>query len=216
MANPTLLLDTKVEIQSDLGTPTNITAISKDSEAVITATHDFVVGDIILIRGVVGMSQINGFPVRVKSVSTTVSFVAEGLDSTNFSDYVSGGTATKVTTFLPFDNVTSFSYAEPEPSYEDFTTIHDLERKEIPGLDSAPTATMAMIADPFSPAVVELREASIGKEERVVRVTTQSNRVLLLNTLPAGGRGFDGASPGTIATAQATLKYVVREQWFAS
>ena len=103
------LTGTKVEMENTLGVNKTITAISKAAEASITATHDFSVGDIIVIDNVSGMNEINKKAVRVKTVSTTVSFVAEGLDSTGFSTYTSGGTANKVASWVSFDNIQQFS-----------------------------------------------------------------------------------------------------------
>lgn len=215
MATPILLLNTVVRMQSALGTAKNITAISKASEAVITGTHDFSIGDYILIDGVGGMTEINKRIVRVKAVSTTVSFTAESLDSTNWTTYTSGGTATKITSFVTFDNVTSFNYAEPQPNRIDVTTIHQNQKTEVFGLDDAPTATMAMNADPLGAAIVELRKASLAKSTRGFVVTTQTGQILIFNAYVAGGRGFDG-SVGAVATGQASMTFVSPEQWFAS
>ena len=85
MATPLILKKITVQIQTALGSAKTITAISKASEASITATHDFSVGDLIVISGVVGMTEINDKVVRIKTVSTTVSFVAEGLDSSAYT-----------------------------------------------------------------------------------------------------------------------------------
>lgn len=214
MGTPILLLNTKVEIQKTLGTPTNITAISKASAAVITGTHAFSVGDLVVIKDVVGMTQINLRVVRVLSVSTTVSFVAEALDSLLYSTYVSGGTAIKITAFDSFDNVTSFSYPEPAPNKIDVTTVHDTEKKEVFGLDEAPQITMALIADPLNVAVLNLRAASLAKATRGFRVTLQTGNVLIMNAYVAGGRGLDG-SVGEVATASASLTLAATEQFFA-
>lgn len=209
-----LLLNTKVEIQKTLGTAKTITAISKATEAVITATHDFAVGDLILIGGVVGMTEINNRVVRVKSVSTTVSFVAEGLDSTLFTTYTSGGTAIKVTAFDAFDSVTSFSFPEPEPTRLPITTIHDNQQQEQFGLDAAPTVSMELLADPLDVAVLNMKAASLAKATRAFKVTLQNGNVLIFNAYVAGGRGIDGAA-GDVAKARATITMVAPEQIFA-
>lgn len=215
MGTPILLLNTKIEMQKTLGSAKTITAISKASAAAITATHDFAVGDLILLAAIVGMTQMNSRVVRVLSVSTTVSFVAEALDSTNFSTYVSGGTATKITAFDTFANVTSFSYPEPTPNKIDVTTVHDTTKKEVFGLDEAPQITMAMIADPLDTAVQNLRAASSAKATRAFRVTLQGGNVLIMNAYVAGGRGLDGAA-GAVANASASLTLVADEQFFAA
>ncbi len=67
-----------------------ITAISKASSAVITVgSHSFTIGDSVVITGVVGMTQINGLRALVTGISGTTITVA--INSTGFSDYVSGG-----------------------------------------------------------------------------------------------------------------------------
>jgi len=215
MATPILLLNTKIEVQKTLGSTKTITAISKASEAVITGTHDFSIGDLILIAAVVGMVKMNDRVVRVKSVSTTVSFVAEEIDSTNFATYVSGGTATKITAFDSFDNVTSFSFPEPAPTRLDTTTVHDTIKKEVFGLDEAPQITLPMNADPLSVTVKNIRAASLAKASRAFRITLQTGNVLLLNAFVSGGRGLDGGV-GAVATASASLTLLSDEQWLAS
>ena len=215
MATPILLLNTKVEMQSAVAAAKTITAISKAAEAVITATHDFQVGDLIVIDEVAGMFEINKRVVRVKSINTTVDFTCEGLDSTNWTTYVSGGTAQKVSTLLAFDNVTSFNFPEPQPNRIDVTPISSSQKVEVFGLDDAPVATMNMNSDPLGATIVELRKASLAKTTRAFRVTTQTGQVLIFNAYVAGGRGFDGAV-GAVATGQASMTFAAPEQWFAS
>lgn len=215
MGTPILFLNTKIEIQKTLGLVKTITGISKVAEAVITGTHDFAVGDLILLAAIVGMTQLNQRVVRVKAVSTTVSFTADSVDSTSFSTYVSGGTATKITAFDAFSNVTSFNYPEPAPNKIDVTTVHDTTKKEVFGLPQAPEITMNLIADPLDTAVINLRAASLAKATRGFRVTLQSGAVLILNAYVDGGRGLDG-SAGDVATASASLTLVADEQFFAS
>jgi len=210
-----LLLDTMVEMQGSLGTSASITAISQASEAVVTVTHSLSVGDLVVINGVSGMTQINRRVVRVGAITGTTDFTCEDLDSTNFSAYVSGGTMEPVATLLSFDNATSFSFPEPTPNRIDVTTIHDTEKKEIFGLDDAPQITIPMKADPFAPHVAEMRVASLAKTTRAFRVTLQTGQVLIMNAFVAGGRGLDG-SVGGVGTAQASLTLAAGEQWFVS
>lgn len=215
MAQPILMLSTSVEISDTLGTPKTITAISKASEAVITGTHDFGIGDVVLIEGVVGMAEINNIPVRVKSVSTTVSFVAEGLDSTDFTTYVSGGTATEIATWLAFDTMTTFNFPEPQPNRIDATTIHANSMIEVFGLDSAATCSMDSISQPLQAVIQRVREVSKAKTNAVCRATFQNGNVMLVNAYWAGGRGLDGAA-GEIGKSQISLTFIKDEQWFAS
>ena len=84
------LTGTKVEMENTLGANKTM-AISKGFQRLLLQElMTFSVGDIIVIDNVSGMNEINKNG-KSKTVSTTVSFVAEGLDSTGFSTYTSGG-----------------------------------------------------------------------------------------------------------------------------
>lgn len=70
----------------------NITAITQASPAVLTVNNNFLTGGNVLIEGVVGMTQLNGnIYTIVSSFPTTLTLQ---INSTAFSAYVSGGTAT--------------------------------------------------------------------------------------------------------------------------
>lgn len=209
------LTGTKVEMENTLGVNKTITAISKVAEAVVTATHDFAIGDIIVIDNVAGMNEINKKAVRVKSVSTTVSFVAEGLDSTGFSTYTSGGTANKVATWVSFDNIQQFSMPDGNLNKIDVTAISDLTKKEISGFEDAISATLTVFSDPMSSHMVAVRAARAAGGDRAFRVTTRNGNVMIFNGEVAGGTGIDG-SAGNVATSQVSVTVTGAPQWFAS
>lgn len=72
-----------------------ITNITSASPAVVTTSpaHGFITGDIITITGVSGMTEINGL-LSVIVVLTTTTFELTNIDSSAFTAYTSGGTAT--------------------------------------------------------------------------------------------------------------------------
>lgn len=81
--------------------PMNITGISRADPAVVTIPgHSFSTGDRAFISGVVGMAPINGrfFDVNVIDANNISLFMLneQGLDSTAFPAYVSGGVASKL------------------------------------------------------------------------------------------------------------------------
>lgn len=214
-ATALILRNAVVQIQTALATAKTITAISKASEASITATHDFSIGDIILIEAVVGMTQINDRVVRVKTVSTTVSFVCEGLDSTNFTTYASGGTAKKITLGASFDNITQFDLPDSAPDKLDITTIHDDEKQEAFGHDSVQEGTLSLIANPLATAILEVQSASKANARRAFMVTLASGQKAIFNAYCSGGSGMSGGV-GAVATAQISLTLRNKPQWFAS
>lgn len=215
MATALILRNAVVQIQTALATAKTITAISKVSEAVVTATHDYSVGDYILLYDVVGMTQINNRVVRVKSVSTTVSFVCEGLDSTDYTTYASAGSAQKITFGASFDNITQLDLPDSAPDEIDVTSIHDDERQIVFGHASAQKGTLSLIANPLSTSVVEVQLADAAQERRGFLVTLASGQKALFNAYCSGGAGFSGGV-GAAGTAQISLTLRNKPQWFAS
>jgi hypothetical protein len=69
-----------------------ITAISQATQAVITSTNTFSVGNLVTISGVVGMTQLNGNTYEVVAVSGTS--ITINVNSTTFNAYISGGIVT--------------------------------------------------------------------------------------------------------------------------
>lgn len=215
MSDPIQLLATTVEISDTLAAGKTITGITAANPPVISCVgHGFNDGDVVLIDAVVGMTQINKYPVRVDN-KTTDSFEAEGLDASGFSAYVSGGTASKPTGWLAFDTLTTFNFPEPQPNPQPVTTIHDTSEREIFGLDSAPSCTADAHAQPLNTTIQRVRQVAKGKLDAICRAKFQNGNVLLVNAKWAGGRGIDG-SAGEVAKSQISLRFVKDEQWFAS
>lgn len=72
-----------------------ITNITQANPAVVTAVaHGFSTGNTITITGVVGMTEVNGISFRI-SVLTNDTFELDGINSSGYTAYVSGGTATR-------------------------------------------------------------------------------------------------------------------------
>jgi hypothetical protein len=214
MANAQVLRNAVTEIQSTLGSDLTITAISNASEAVITATNTLTAGDLVVISGVVGMPKINDRVVRVKTPSGT-QFTAEGVNSTNWGTYSSGGVANEVTAFQTFDNISQLDLPDAGPDEIDVTAISDDERKIVFGHDSAQKGTLSLIADPLSAAVVEAAAAATDAKRRVFRVTLQSGYVAIFNAFVSGGTCFSGGV-GAAGTASISLTLRNKPQWFAS
>ena len=76
------------------GTAKNITAITKANPAVVTSTaHGLTDGTVVTIAAVTGMTEINGKVAVTRSTGANT-FELVGVDSTAFTTYTSGGTAT--------------------------------------------------------------------------------------------------------------------------
>jgi hypothetical protein len=198
MANPQILRSAIVEMQGSLDTSKTLTGVSNATEGVFTGTHDFAVGDLVVIGAPVGMPTLGNQVVRVGSINTTVD-----------------GTAEKVLTFLAFDNVTNLSLPDDPPEELDVTTIHDSEKQNVFGLEAASKGTFSTIADPLSTTSVEIGVSRAANTRRVFRVTLQSGYVGIFNAFVSGGRGIDGGA-GAAATGTVSLTLRSPAQWFAS
>ena len=74
----------------------NITGASKANPCVITiASHGYATGDMVQIEGIVGMTQLNGKLYKITEGVDGNSFSLDGIDSSAYTDYVSGGTSIK-------------------------------------------------------------------------------------------------------------------------
>jgi hypothetical protein len=78
----------------------SITGATQATQCVLTCTSNFQVGQSILVSGVTGMTELNGNTYIVVSVSPTT--VTLNVDSTGFTAYVSGGTASSITNVVNY------------------------------------------------------------------------------------------------------------------
>lgn len=213
-ANAQVLRNATVEMQSALGSDITITGITKASPGVVTASNSLSDGDIIVLSGIVGMTQLNGQVARVTSTSGS-DFTLEGIDTSGYSTYVSGGVANEVSTFLSFDNVSQIDLPDSAPDELDITAVSDDERQVVFGHESAQKGTMSLIADPLNSAVVEAAAASKAGTRRAFRITLQGGYVVIFNAFVAGGTGFSGGV-GAAATSTLSLTLRSKPQWFSS
>lgn len=205
----------KVNISANTANSVSVTGITNAANAVVAcAGHTHNVGDIVVIEGVVGLPRINNSVARV-SAKTAANVTLEGLNTTDFGTYVSGGTIKSINEWLPFDNITAFNFSEPSPNRISLQTIHSEQTTELFGADSAPQVTMDVYSDAFNAAIEEVREASEAKTNRVFEVIFKNGYKLYINASVAGGRGVQ-ASAGQAVTGQISLAIQGSEKWYQS
>jgi len=74
----------------------NITAISQASPAEVTiAAHGYSTGDEVFLSGISGMTELNGRQFKI-TVTGPDTFTLNGINSTNYTAYTSGGTSARV------------------------------------------------------------------------------------------------------------------------
>ena len=102
-----------------------ITSATKANPCALTApSHTFVVGDVVRITGVVGMTQLNGndYTVGAFTPGVTGTITLFDVDSTDYTTYVSGGVAAKGV-FSNFCELTGFDRSGGASAEIETTTI---------------------------------------------------------------------------------------------
>lgn len=193
MANVSLWSNVGVAIESALASGKTITAITKASPGVVTATaHGYSNGDYVLISAQ-GMTQVDGRVFRVAGVATDT-FQLEGENTTDY-DIFSSGTAYKITFGTSLTTATSLTASGGDFEFIDVTTIHDNVRKQIPGVSSPATYTFESVWDAADTGLIALKAASDAKDTRCVRITFSNGQKLLFN-------GYVGATLLPTGSAQ--------------
>jgi hypothetical protein len=122
------------------GTSKSITAATKANPVVLTITsHGYANGTILKVTGVTGMTELNNKVGVVTSLSAN-SVSLKGIDSTNYTTYTSGGTATPNT--FTVGNVRTFSLGGASKSQVDVTNLASTAKEYIGGLGDSGTASL--------------------------------------------------------------------------
>lgn len=180
MANVVLWKKVRVAMQSAIGTAIAIQSISKASPAVVNATGISSIsdGDFLLLK-VQGMTELNNKVVRVASKNTS-DFELEGVDSTLYSDFVSG-TLELLTFGTTFDSFLDVSASGGEAPDIDTTTIHDDQASAIPGLPAASVFSFNSLWDSSNTALLAAKAASDAQAQRAFLFTFANGQKFLIN-----------------------------------
>lgn len=169
-------------VASTFAADKTVTAVSNAAEAVVTATHDFSAGDIVEMTS--GWGRLNKRAFRVKSVTTTVSFVLEGADttSTNFFPVGTGtGTVRKASAFTQITTVMSPSSSGGEPKTVTYRFIEsDVEYLLNDGF-SATSYSMELDADSIGSAgYTALKSLTDVQTNTILKIVMRSGSIMLI------------------------------------
>lgn len=182
-----------VAMQSALGSVITVTAISKATEGVVTATNTLANGDYVVMSAQ-GMRQVDDRVFRVKSVSGT-GFTLEGEDTTAFDTFTSG-TCQKVTFGTSIVTATSINPSGGDFDFIDTTTIHVAQRSQMPGLPSALSYGMDHIWDVSDAGLKAMKTASDSQAKRSFMFTFGTGgQIMVFN-------GYVGASLAPLGSSQ--------------
>ena len=191
-----------VAMESAAASPVTITAITKASPAVCTATNTYTNGDYVKLS-VAGMWQLDGKVVRVSAASGSA-FSCEGVDSTLFETFVSG-TASKLTFGTSITTATSMSGTGGDFDFIDTTTIHSNAKTQIPGLSNPITYTFDNLWDIADSGQIALKSATDSQAQKSFKFTFGTGGPIMVFL---GYVGFSGA-PGGNAQDKVTASAVI-------
>jgi hypothetical protein len=160
-----------IDIETARATALVITAISKANPGVVTYTGtDPASGDFVALTNIVGMVELNDQVFRIANVNTTANtFELEGIDTTNFTTFVSGS-AEVITFGVSMTTVQDVTSGGGDFQFADLTTIHDTLQKRVPTTASPFTMQLGCLFNPADAAHIELEEANDTKAVRAVKV----------------------------------------------
>lgn len=169
-------------IATAFGPAKTVTAVSNAVEAVVTATHDFAIGDIVEVTS--GWGRLTKRIFRVKTISTTVSFVLEGMDttSTNFFPSLGGtGTVRKVTTFAQITTVMSPSSSGGDPKNVTYKFIESDTEYNINDGFSATSYSMDLDADSIGTAgYTAMKNLTDVQSDTVLKIQMRSGSLMFI------------------------------------
>lgn len=160
-----------------------VATISNANPAVVTATNDFVAGDIVVLT--TGWLKLSGRAFRVAS-PTADSFVLENINTTDTNRYplgTSAGTVKKVETWVNIPQITEVASSGGEQQFYQFGFLEEDEDRQIPTTKSPSTLTLTVADDPDQPFVPVVQEADELKEERVQRLNLVNGDIILYNSI---------------------------------
>jgi hypothetical protein len=160
---------TRVKIATASSTGKTISGATAANPCVITATgHGLAVGTVIVITGVVGMTELND-RAFVITAATTNGFTLGGVNSTGFTAYASGGTATPQT-MTEVTGVTSWQRTGSPAAEIDVTTLASVARERLSGLPDRGSVTMGVIIKHTDPGQAAVRLA-VGEAPVAMSIT---------------------------------------------
>jgi hypothetical protein len=196
-------------MQSALGVAKTITAITKAAPGVVTATHDFINGDYVVLT-VQGMQQLDGKVYRVVNVSTTVSFQLEdvnggtGISTVSFDTFASG-TAQKITFGTSLTTVAEITMTGGDFSKVDSTVIHGNVKRERPGVASAVSIDIKHNWDITDAGQLAMRVASDAQTQLAMKITFGTGGNIMVFSGYVGYVGLPTGAFGDVIKSAANI-----------
>ena len=189
-----------IEKLGEVGTVTTVTGITKAAAAVCTAAaHTRVVGDVVAFAAVVGMTEINGLTGVVTAIAAGTFTV--NIDSTGFTAYASGGTATPKV-FLEIQQHKTYNFDDPGAAERDITTLVSEEKEFGLGLADPGNFTCDLHYVEDDAAQIEMQTARSDSAARYFRIHKRNKYIKVFNGLVKAltdTGAIDGSNAGSLS-----------------
>ncbi len=158
-----------LQVSTGTGGAKNITGITQGYPCIVSSTaHGLQAGDRVTMAAILGMTQLNGNTYSVE-YATANTFSLSGVNSTAFTTYTSGGTATPVT-FTAIADLDKFSGFDGQASEIDVTDLNSAAKEFKLGLIDNGGFTFSMntvLSDPGQTAVRASRDSSTSRQYKL-------------------------------------------------
>jgi hypothetical protein len=153
-----------VLMQTVIGSPVNITAITKATNGSVS-TGTLPTANAYVLLEITGMRQLHRRVVRVSSPAGGAFTI--GVDTTAFDDFVSG-TYRLLTMGAAFTSLRDLASSGGDPVFEDTTTIHDADDNQAIVSSSPLSYSGTSDWEPSDPALKEANKAYVTRSPRAV------------------------------------------------
>lgn len=193
-----------IAMESARAASVSISGITKANPAVVTtgAAHGYATGDYVALT-VNGMFQLNDRAARI-IVLTGTTFSIEGVDSTSFDTFTSGG-AEKLTFGTSITTATSVSSSGGGFDFIDTTTIHNNSKTQMPGLPAAASYNFTNIWDAADAGLLAMKAASDAQAKKAFKFTFGTGGQILSFLGYVGCSMLPGGSAQQMVTTEAAI-----------
>ena len=171
-----------VAIATAYGPSKTISAISNaDPGEATSADHGFTDGDLLEVKS--GWQRINERIIRVSGAASG-KFDLEGMDTTSDQYFPAGssaGSAREVTAWTQITQILEFTTSGGDQQFANFSFLEEDFERQLPTVTSAQSITLGIADDPTLPGYIALKQASMSKELRALRLTLPGGSILLYN-----------------------------------
>lgn len=194
-----------VSVQTAVSAAIAISAISKATEGVATYTGaapaGLEAGAVVHLKEVNGMIELTDRAFIVKSHDAAAkTFVLKGEDTTDYSDFVGGGSAVVATMGASFRSIQDVSASGGDFEKADITTIHSLLRRRRATVANPVTFSFTNLFDLDDPAFRECVKAHRSKTNRVIMFSFGTGPKILAVGAPAATGVPTGQAQGVVQT----------------